>query len=269
MNIDYFKRTFKFSPESNTPLYEQLAAYIKIQIQAGVLKPGDKMITEHKLCDILNVSRTTIRQALDRLVEEGLLIRYRGKGSYIAEQKLKRNINYLYNFTENIRDAGATPSSIVLENRVIDVDENIASRLQLPSGQTKAFMLKRLRCADGEPIMHDTTYIPYYLCNGIEDNDFSTASLYNILANCYNLQPYHAVEIIESILIDKEHAKLLKTKPKEPGFKIDRISHLESGYVFEYTTSVSRADKCVFVLDLYRSGNTNKNAVEIQRKINL
>jgi len=269
MDIEYFKKTFKFSPESNTPLYEQLAAYIKIQIQAGVLKPGDKMLTENKLCDILNVSRTTIRQAMDRLVEEGLLIRYRGKGSYIAEQKLKRNINYMYNFTENIRNAGAIPSSVVLQCKVVDVEESIATLLQLPRGQSKAFLLKRLRCANNEPIILETSYIPYYLCYGIEKYDFSTVSLYNILTNYYKLHLYHAVETIEAILISSENAKRLKCKAKEPGFKIERISYLETGYVFEFTTSITRADKCIFILDLYRNNTVNKNIIEFQRRLNV
>ena len=118
MDIDYFKETFHFSLGSDSPLYEQLASYIKIQIQAGILKPGDQMITEANLCKILNISRTTVRQCMDRLVEEGLLVRYRGRGSFIADSKMKRNINYLYNFTENMKELGANPNSIVLKSEV-------------------------------------------------------------------------------------------------------------------------------------------------------
>lgn len=101
MDLEYFKQTFHFSSEITTPLYAQLAAYIRIQIQAGVLKSGDQMLPENSIADILNVSRTTVRQAMNRLVEEGLLIRFRGKGSFIASQKMRRNINYLYNFTDD------------------------------------------------------------------------------------------------------------------------------------------------------------------------
>ena len=161
MDIDYFKQTFQFAQDSNTPLYEQLAAYIKIQIQAGILKPGDQMIAENSLCEILNISRTTVRQCMNRLVEEGLLVRYRGKGSFIADQKMRRNINYLYNFTENMLSLGAVPSSVVLRNELVETDEYIREKLQLPLGQTKAFHLTRLRCANGEPILLENTYIPY------------------------------------------------------------------------------------------------------------
>ena len=116
MDINYFKRTFKFSEDTSIPLYEQLTSYIKIQIQAGVLKPGDKMITENELCEILNVSRTTVRQSMNKLVEQKFIYRYRGKGSFIADQKVKRAINYLYNFTEDMRKLGTVPSSIVLKS---------------------------------------------------------------------------------------------------------------------------------------------------------
>lgn len=269
MDIDYIKKNFQFSPESNVPLYVQLAAFIKIQIQADILKAGDKLITEDSLCKALNISRTTVRQAMDRLVEEGLINRYRGKGSYVADQKLKRNINYMYNFSDNIRDAGAEPTSMVIQHKIVDVDENVAELLQLPRGQSKAFLLKRLRCANNEPIILETTYIPSYLCPGIEKLDFSTASLYSTLINNYSLSLYHAVETIEAILIDSSEAKHLKCKPKGPGYRIERISHLDSGYVFEFTTSVTRADKCIFKLDLYRNPGANKTTVDFERQLSL
>jgi GntR family transcriptional regulator len=111
MTIGYLKKTFKFNGENTTPLYMQLALYIKMQIQAGIFKTGERVMAEDELCKTLNISRTTVRLAMNRLVEEGLIIRYRGKGSFIADQKLRRNINYMYNFTENMWNMGMTPSS--------------------------------------------------------------------------------------------------------------------------------------------------------------
>lgn len=269
MDREYFEKTFKFSNESNIPLYTQLASYIMMQIKMGVLKPGDQVIPESVISDILNISRTTVRQTMNSLVEEGLLVRYRGKGTFVAERKIKRNINHLYNFTENIREAGAVPSSTVFQSKVITVDDEIANRMELSKAQRKAFLLQRLRCANGEPIILESTYIPYFLCKGIEKFDFSTLSLYDILSNYYSLNPYHAVETIEAILIEKETAKHLNCKPNSQGYKIERISELDSGYVFEYTTSITRADKCVFRLDLYRHTNNNKNTMDFSRCLTL
>lgn len=267
MDAEYFKKTFHFTADSTTPLYAQLAAYIKFQIQAGVFKPGDRMITENEICSILGVSRTTVRLSMNRLVEEGLIVRYRGKGSYIAEQKLRRNINYMYNFTENIRDLGATPSSITLSSGVEKADEQVAQRLDLPGTNTDVFHLTRLRCANGNPLLLETSYIPYYLCPGIEIINFEVASLYNVLSSQYSLNLYHAEETIEAILIEKDTAELMQCPKKMPGYQIERVSYLDSGYIFEYTRSITRADKCVFKLDLYRSGNTGKNTVDFERRL--
>ena len=269
LTVDYFKKTFHFSPLNNIPFYAQLASYIKIQIQAGVFKPGDQMLTENELCEILNVSRTTIRQSLGQLVDEGSLVRYRGRGSYIAEKKLERNINYLYNFTESIREANATPSSVVLSCQQIDADEALAKKLQLPEGNIKVFSLERLRCADGVPLILESTFIPYFLCPGIELLDFSTVSLYNTLRNRYSLSMSHALETIEAIIIKDTLAEQLKCSKKiMPGYWIERISYLYSGVIFEYTTSTTRADKCEFQLDLYSNPNSQRNRVDFSRKLN-
>lgn len=268
MDIEYFKNTFRFSPGSSTPLYLQLMSYIKIQIQAGVLKPGDKMIAENDLCDILGISRTTVRQCMNQLVEEGLLVRYRGKGSFIADQKLKRPISYLYGFTENMLSLGAVPSSKVLSSEVQDLTDNVLlTTLQMPPEQTKVFHLRRLRYADNEPLLLENTYIPYYLCPGIELYDFSVVSLYHTMAERYSLNLYHATETIEAILFNKAYAELLNCTPKAPGYHITRISHLDSGYIYEYTSSVTRADKCIFQLDLYKSSGTSKSPIDFQRHI--
>lgn len=269
MDIDYFKETFHFSLGSDSPLYEQLASYIKIQIQAGILKPGDQMITETTLCKILNISRTTVRQCMDRLVEEGLLVRYRGRGSFIADPKMKRNINYLYNFTENMKELGASPNSIVLKSEVVDAPVFIREQLRLPGIQTKVFKLYRLRCANNEPILFEKSYIPYYLCEGIENHDFSSVSLYNTLNERYALNLYRATETIEAIIINKDEASLLKCTAKVPGYKIQRISYLDSGFIFEFTTSITRADKCIFQLELYKNTNSTKNPINIRRQVTL
>jgi GntR family transcriptional regulator len=269
LTAEYFRETFKFSTANNTPLYAQLESYIKMQIKAAVAKPGDRMIPENDLCSLLNVSRTTVRQSMNRLVEEGLLVRYRGKGSFIADQKLRRNINYMYNFTENIRSTGAVPSSVVLKNEVLTADQMLCEKLQLPKNNKRVFFLSRLRCADNAPILYENTYIPYYLCEGIEHLDFSGKSLYQTLSNEYSLHLFHAVETIEAVIISGDNQKQLRCKRNMPGYKIQRLSYLESNYIFEYTTSITRADRCVFRLDLYKNNNSSKNNVDFERQLQI
>lgn len=269
MDIEYLKKTFHFSETSTTPLYIQLVSYFRLQIQTGELRPGDQMIPETVLSEALKVSRTTIRQAMNYLVSEGLLTRRRGKGTFISNPKLKRNINYLYDFTENILSIGAVPSSIVLVSERLDITpEPIRSVLQLKAPDLRTFHLERLRCANQEPILIERTYIPYFLCEGIEQYDFSQQSLYRVLTDKYALQHYHASETIEADLISKEESVLLHCSSRSACYHITRVSKLDTGLIYEYTDSTTRADKCVFHLELYKKQNHNV-PFKIQRTLSV
>lgn len=269
MDVTTFKKDFQFSLDTTIPMYEQLTSFFRLQIQAETLSPGEKLITEKEISDALNISRTTVRQAMDQLVAEGLLIRHRGRGSFVASPKMKRPLNQLYNFTDNMNELGATPSSDVLKCCVEEVEPFIHQVLNLPPNQTLAFHLTRLRCANTEPILFEDTFIPYYLCEGIEQIDFRRYSLYQTLSNRFSLNLYHATETIEAINIGKSEAELLNCKSKSPGYKITRLSHLDNGVIFEYTTSITKADRCMFQLELYKNNSNTKNALDFQRHVSL
>lgn len=255
MTSEYVRTTFQLSPNASMPIYRQLTEYLARQIRSGVLKPGDRMLPENEMAGILGVSRTTVRIALDHLVEDGVLVRHRGRGSFIAEPRLRRTLNCLYDFTESIREAGAQPSSQVLQCKVIAADERIAEKLQLLEGNRNVFLLERLRLADGKPLLRETSLIPYFLCNGIEKNDFSALSLYAVLRKQYGLPIEFAEETIEAVIIDRTSSELLMCRPPTPGYRISRVARLNSGVVCEYTSSITRADQCVFRLDLHAASD--------------
>ena len=269
MDSQFFRESFHFSSESEIPLYEQLLSYLRLMIQIGQLKPGDRLIPENELCTILQVSRTTVRQAMDQLVSDGLIVRYKGRGSFVASPKMKRPIHYLYNFTENIRELGATPSSLVLSAQVEIADEALIRQLELPVGQAQVFHLVRIRCANETPVLLEDTYIPYYLCQGIETTDFSHHSLYQTLEETYQLKLYHATETIEAILMGATDADKLQCCAGIPGYRITRCSQLESGHPFEYTSSITNAQRCMFQLELYKHNHPSKPTVNFHRQVTL
>ncbi|MBF1685323.1 MAG: winged helix-turn-helix transcriptional regulator, partial [Selenomonas sp.] len=84
MEKEDFTSAINMQLSSSIPIYEQLANFIRLKVRTNIFKPGDKMIPENDLCDLLGISRTTVRQAMELLVDEGLIIRYRRKGSFIA-----------------------------------------------------------------------------------------------------------------------------------------------------------------------------------------
>jgi len=267
MEKEFFEKTFKFVPESNIPYYVQLAEYFKIQIQTGAIKNGEKMLTEKELCDVLGISRTTIRLCMNQLIDEGLITRQRGKGSFISQKKVRRNVSYLYSFSSQIQEIGAVPRSDILHSKVMEVGLSIRSILQVPRDQHKVFFLSRLRYVNNDPIMIEHSYIPYYLCEGIEQLEFSNTSLYGVLNSLYSLKLHRAEEVIEAIVIGEEESKLLQCDSVMPGYKIQRISYLNSGSVYEYTTSITRSDKCELHLDLYANTSDKKDFLELKRHI--
>lgn len=255
----------KLVVDSTVPLYFQLVSLLKRQIRSGILKPGDLVPSESQLCAQYEVSRSTVRQALNQLVEENLIIRRRGKGSFIANQKLNRSLNHLYSFSEDMLSMGLKPESRVLESKVIDASQDVIDALNLPFGETKVFKLTRLRLANGEPLLLETTIIPLYLAPGIVNENFTSTSLYTILQIKYNLNLYRAVETCEAIKLNKETGALLNCKPTAPAFNIQRIAYLDTGLPFELTTSIARSDKCLLRVELY----ANKNKVSFSRQITI
>ncbi len=249
--------------ESTVPLYFQLMTMIKRQIHSGILKAGDMVPSESQLCSQYGVSRSTVRQALNQLVEENLIIRRRGKGSFIANQKYQRNLNHLYSFTEDMLAMGFKPYSKILESGIIQATDDITRELELSAGQSEVFRMTRLRIANEEPLLIETTCIPLYLCPEIEKEDFTATSLYSILQTKYGLNLHKAIEAYESIKLDKEASLLLNCKSSTCAFNIQRIAYLDTGIPFELTNSVVRSDRCVFQVELY----ANKNKVSFSRKI--
>jgi GntR family transcriptional regulator len=269
MDSSNILENFKLSADGMVSLYSQLADYFRYCIKSGVLKPGDKMIAETEVASKLQISRTTVRLAFDELVKEGLVVRHRGKGSFVSEPRLRRNINYLYNFTENIREAGSVPSSLVMRCEVIDDNQEEQERLHLETGDKRIFLLERQRVSDGKPLIIETTYIPYYLCPGIERYDFSVSSLYAILKGQYELNICHAEESIEAIILDNKTSSILGCKGLNAGYHIERYANLPNGYICEHTTSITRADMCMFKLDLYSNDKTKEHSIDFERQMKL
>ncbi|MFW6287337.1 MAG: GntR family transcriptional regulator [bacterium] len=262
-NTDLFKKE-NISETSNIPLYFQIMTLIKHYILSETLRPGDMIPSEKQLCDIYNVSRSTVRQALDHLAEENFILRQRGRGTFIADKKIRRNIDQIYSFTADMKEMNLQPHSIVLEKKIEKATEDIAKSLKI-SIDTEVFRLTRVRYAKSEPLLLENTYVPHYLCPDIKKINFSEASLYNILQNNYNLKIDYATETYEAIIMDEEVAKLLNSKSSSPAFNIERIAYLENGIPFEITDSIVRSDKCFFQVKL----RANKENVSFSRKITI
>jgi GntR family transcriptional regulator len=233
------------------PLYHQLKTLLLEQISAGRMKPGDRLPAEDELAATYSVSKATVRQALNELSVAGVLRREQGRGTFVADPKLAQGPREMTSFTDEMRARGVRPTSKVLKHDVIKAEGDIAEILQIAEGES-LMRLKRLRIADGEPMGIQTAYLSLALAPQLAQEDFTDASLYDMIERKCGLWPARAQETYFAVLVDRADAKLLKVAPDSPALSAERIAYLASGQPLELTYSIMRGDRYKIVLDLVR-----------------
>ena len=142
--------------DSKVPLYYQLSELLMESIRRGDLEPGDMLPTEQQLQETHDLSRTTVRQALRELEVEGMVTRYRGRGTFVSEPKVTHNPRL--SLTDYLEQKGMRPGWQVLDATWIAAPKEVAERLQIPP-ESQTYRLRRLRLADGAPIGHHTAFV--------------------------------------------------------------------------------------------------------------
>lgn len=245
-------QSIRIDLNNNVPVYQQLANHFQGMILAGELKVGDLLPTEAALCESLKISRSTVRQALQLLEDEGLIVRRRRHGTRVCESKLNRSLNNLYNFTTEMRTLGLTPSSQVLRFEIVQPTVKIANKLGIDLTR-KVFLIERLRLADNEPLLLETAYIPVNFCANLSEDQLSD-SLYAMISEYTGINPGEAIETYEAVSLRKNEALLLNVPKGSPALRIQRISKNTAGETFEYCTIIARADRNKYQIVLRNSG---------------
>ncbi len=221
---------------SYIPLYMQLFSRLMKMIDTGELRPGDKLISERELADSLNISRITARQSIQALLESGLVYREQGRGTFIAERKM-RGLQGFTSFTEDIRSRGYHPNSRVLTQELIHVDDQLQKVIKVGPNDL-VLHLVRLRMADGQPVAIQSSYLPYHLVPGLEKEDLNDKSLFTVLNQKYYIYPFWTEAEIEAVSATPEEAHLLDLRPKDPLLVVRGLTFTES---FETVESVRTA----------------------------
>jgi GntR family transcriptional regulator len=244
---DFMDTIDKNSP---VPIYYQLYKLLKSRIENGEFKVGDYLPSENTLANYYNVSRLTVRQALSKLVESGLVEKRRGKGSLVKNQKNVENLMELKSFTQEAKESGHVPSSIVMQNTLVDTPFFIAEKLNLPP-KSKMILLKRLRLLDKVPYAIEWAYInpgmDTRLLNILE-MDMSKASLYNFIKNSLKIKLEYADETLEVGHVSPEEAQLLGIRADDCVVLRRRFTYVKGSQCIEYVRSVYRGDKYRFTI---------------------
>ena len=218
------------------PLYLQLFERLARQIEMGILKPGERLISERDLAVSLNISRITTRQAIDALLESGLVYREQGRGTFVAEPKMRGVLGFT-SFTEDMRSRGLKPSSRVLVQELLCVDEKLQFTLKI-GPEDYALHLVRLRCADNQPVALQSSYVPARMFPGLEKEDLNDKSLFTVLIEKYCIRPAWTEAEIEAMPASPEEARLLTLKPNDPLLVVRGLTFTDS---FEVVESVRTA----------------------------
>ncbi|MBT3318293.1 MAG: GntR family transcriptional regulator [Clostridia bacterium] len=234
---------------SDKPLYEQLISFIKSDIDNGLLNVGDLLPSENEFCERYDISRPTVRQALSALEEQGLVVRMRGKGSFVTRPKVKRSLKTLYSFSDEVAAMGLTPKSRVIAYEVISPGEEIRSRLGLADGE-KVYSITRVRYAGDEPIALEMAFIPTRMSPFLTQEKVETGSLYKTLAAQEGIEIGYAKETYETAMLSESEAQILGCKQGTCAFFIQRTAYTLTDEVFEYTVMIVRSDRCKYEVEL-------------------
>ena len=236
--------------QSPIPIYIQIEEQLKQQIQQGDFPIGTAIPSERELTERFGVSRMTVRQSITNLVNDGLLYREKGRGTFVASPKVEQPLNGLTSFTEDMVKRGMVPSSRLIGFEILEPESDIAAYLQLAQGD-KVYFVERIRFADDKPMAIERTYLPVERFPDLDQDSFQ-GSLYAMIEKDHQLTISRATQRMEAGLVKKDDAELLQIKPPAAILMIERISYLAGEQPFEVVRSTYRADRYKFTTDIQR-----------------
>lgn len=233
----------KVSKDNPIPLHYQIKEILQEMIENEVLKPGQSIPSERELCEIQGVSRMTVNKAIMALVNEGLIYREQGKGTFVSSAKVKRDISWLKSFTEQMQENGVISRTKILSFKLIDATKKYKLELKMPEDENEIIEIKRLRFSDQLPVAIETAWLPYYLFNGMTREIIEDKSLYKIFREKYGYKLDKAIQTIEPTMLNEYESKLLNQENCALALIFRRTTYLENGIPIEYTKSTYRSDK--------------------------
>jgi GntR family transcriptional regulator len=229
------------------PLHHQIKEDLALQIRSGRWRPEEEIPSEANLCRHYGVSRGTVRQAIADLVQQGLIHRRQGRGSFVSKAKLEGSVLGSYHLYR--KDAALDHRSQVIRCRLWSPSSDIRRILGTNRGE-KVYQLERVRFVQKIPISLQISYLPARLCPGLEAKDLSGEALYNVLEREYGVSFLRAEESIEPVLADEYVAGHLHIAVGSPVFLVERSSYTFNNHMGEFRRAHMRGDLYRYRIDL-------------------
>lgn len=229
-----------------SPIYIQIHNDIKRSIESGKWKIGDRIPSERELAVDFGVSRMTLRQAVQTLVDEGILERHVGSGTYVARQKVQEKMSGVTSFTELTKAQGKTPSSKTISYHVATPSLSELEKLKLGEKEL-VLRMERIRYADETPICFEVATVPQELVKSY-NKDQVTSSLYHVLEESgYAIG--HAEQTVSAMLASEKIADYLEIRRGDAILRLRQITNLSNGQPFEYVRTQYAGDRFEFYLE--------------------
>ena len=227
--------------------YEKIAFDIKEDILSEKYKPNEQLPFEKELCEKYNVSKMTVKKAFDLLVNDGLIIKRRGSGTFvkdITEKEIQRIIEKKQFSGLTTTSIGHKVTSKVLEFKIINATKEIADILKIEEDEF-IYFVHRVRYVDDKAVVIEKTYIPLNLIPGMKLADVKK-SIYGYIKDKLGLNIQSAHSTVRAMKSDELDRKYLNLEKDEPILEVERVAYLDNGKVFEYSFSRHRYDKFEF-----------------------
>ncbi len=229
--------------EGSTPLWLQLKHALRDLITFD-LRPGDRIPTEVQLCDAYALSRVTVRQAITSLVDEGLLERRQGRGTFVVLPRMAESLGEGGHFLLTGFDAERPESVSVFSSETVSVPEWIAARLDLPA-ESPVFKIRKLLTTEQERVAFRTSYIPVAVAPGLPSANLQPP-LSLTLERSFGIALASAEETIEFIIADAFRAEMLGVAEEHPLILVERVVHCARGRGVECSRTFYKADRFRF-----------------------
>jgi GntR family transcriptional regulator len=241
--------------EQRAPQYLRIYRDLKRQIESGALRPGTQLPSQRELSRTFNVTLMTLRQAMQLLGQEGLIVTRHGRGTFVAERLLSYQIRTLRSLAQEMSAQGQALATAVLDRRFEDATPHVAEQLAVEPGDA-VLRLDRLRSVDSRPIVYQRSYLPSWVANSVEGVDLGHGSLYDLLEQTFGFAVESAQETMRAVELGIAEAQLLATAAGSPAILSERLTFTTGDRPIIYDEAFMPGDRVVVSAERFRSDLT-------------
>ena len=247
--------------KSGKPRHQQISDWLRSKIEDGTFAPNDQLLSESQLGEEFDVSRITVRRALQTLENEGLIFRRQGLGAFVADQRVTQSMIRLNSFVEDMELAGLQASSQIISFQTEKCPESVSQELGIEHGKN-VFRLDRLRLGDGLPFAFDATWLPPFYAQLLDGHDLEKDTIYRILEEEFDIPIVLGRYRLDAINADEDLAAHLHVPVGKALFLIERTSFGMKEKAIYFQRRYYRTDRVKYEVELARDKNKSGGSLD-------